>query len=236
MEIVALRALRDNYIYMWIKDGLASAVDPGEAAPVLKFLGSRGLKLNSIFLTHHHNDHIGGVPELLAHSPVAVFCSKYDQPRIPGVTGTFEGGDEFDVFGEKVKVIAVPGHTNGQIAYYFPRLQALFPGDTLFSAGCGRLFEGTMQEMHSSLTRLKQLPPSTKIYFGHEYTVNNLKFVLSRENNSEVQSYLHWAEQQIAAGHGTTPTTIERELKVNPFLAAHDLATFTEWRTARNSW
>jgi hydroxyacylglutathione hydrolase len=233
MRVEFARALRDNYIYFWIQGDRAAVVDPGEPEPVRKFLLGCGLTLDSIYLTHHHRDHVGGVEELLSESRVPVYSSEYDRGRLPFGTHGLKDGDTFQIFGQEARVIGVPGHTHGQIAYYFPRLAALFPGDTLFSAGCGRLFEGTPEQMFQSLAKLKRLPPETKIYFGHEYTVNNLKFVLSRERFSAAEEYLKLCEEKHTRGDPTTPTTIETELRVNPFFYLND---FEQFRAARDTW
>ncbi len=257
MTIHALPARKDNYIYILENGGTNSetsgsagastiaVVDPGAAEPVIAFIEKSGAKLTHIFLTHHHNDHIEGVGELIRRYSPEVFASKFDSTRIPGVTRTLVDGDKFEWQGEKVEVIAVPGHTHGQIAYYWPGLSAVFPGDTLFSCGCGRLFEGTAAEMQSTMIKLRQLPPATRIYFGHEYTMRNIAFLkqapaeianFSESARSQLSSYEAECEQKIARGEPTTPTTVARELEINPFFNSKTVEQFARVRELRNQF
>jgi hydroxyacylglutathione hydrolase len=236
IEFTTLNALTDNFVYVATAAGAAVVVDPGEAAPVLSFLSSRGLKLNAILLTHHHPDHVAGVAELLTLGPVPVYCSRADRPRIPGATRALDDGESFDVLGSEVEVIATPGHTSGHITYVFPREGAAFTGDTLFSGGCGRLFEGTAEQMFASLKKLAALPPETRVYFGHEYTLNNLAFIASRRASPELETYAAVCRAARSSGQPTTPSTVAVELKINPFLNATSVEDFREWREARNHW
>lgn len=236
LKIHTLRALKDNFVYVLAGPGHACAViDPGEAAPVKAFLAESGLKLAQILLTHHHRDHIGGVAEL-ATPGMTVSCSSYDHPRIPGSNLTLDEGSPFKVFGEKCEILALPGHTLGQIAYYFAGLNAIFTGDTLFTAGCGRLFEGTPGQMYASLQKIKALPPETEIYFGHEYSLRNLEFVLSRAPSPKIERYRDEMQARLENGGASTPTRLDVEVSVNPFLQAKSVAELAEWRTARDTW
>lgn len=239
MVIHTLHALKDNFVYVLAaKDGSCAVVDPGEAAPVRKFLDHKRLRLTTILCTHHHQDHIGGVEQLSREGHIEVWASRHDQPRIPGVTRTVGEGDKLELLGEPLKVLDVPGHTLGQIAYHFPKLEALFTGDTLFSGGCGRLFEGTPEMMFASLQKIKALPAATRIYFGHEYTLRNIEFIKHQLGKvpEELFEYEQRCRDSLAQGQATTPTTLAQELKINPFIYSNDLSKFTEWREARNTW
>lgn len=235
-ELHILRALKDNFIYAFVNGSECAVMDPGEAAPVERFLSERSLKLTRILLTHHHWDHVTGVPELAAKWKPEVWCSAYDLGRIAGASRAVEG--EVELYGERIRLLPMKGHTQGQIAYHFVDRKMIFVGDTLFSAGCGRLLEGTPDQMHESLKTLAALPPDTKVYFGHEYTVRNLAFVLHNDAvpRAAAERYLQESESNLARGEHTTPTTIATELEINPFLRAQSLAEFTRWRDLRNSF
>ena len=236
MTVETLRAHKDNFIYALVEGHECAVIDPGEAQPVLAFLNSRGLKLTHILCTHHHWDHVNGIPEILKQFPVPVWCSAHDQDRVPGQPAAVSGIQI--LFGREVHVLEVPGHTLGQIAYYIPDLRAVFPGDTLFSAGCGRLFEGSPQQMFSSMKKLATLPADTRVYFGHEYTLNNLKFVEANAaaDQDSLRAYQTECLRKIQADQDTTPSTLATELEVNPFLKARDVAEFTKWRELRDLW
>lgn len=213
-----------------------AVIDPGEARPVLRYLEASQRRLTHILCTHHHSDHIDGVPELVRKFAPEVWCSPYDFSRIPGAT-VKASGEKF-LGPEPVKVLEVPGHTLGQIAYFFPRLEALFPGDTLFSAGCGRLFEGTAEQMFRSMQDLRKLPSQTRVYFGHEYTLRNLEFVEHHHAmpKKQLETYRSVCEEKIQNGCPTSPSTLDVELSVNPFLAAKNVEEFKHWRSLRDTW
>jgi hydroxyacylglutathione hydrolase len=221
-EILALPAFDDNYIWLLRAAGHAAVVDPGDAAPVLRHLEASGDRLCAILVTHHHGDHVGGLAELLARFPVPVFGPGLE--NIPGVSRPLSGGESIEVaeLGIGFEIIAVPGHTRGHIAYYGPSLGAdgaLFCGDTLFGAGCGRLFEGSPAQMHESLARLAVLPAPTLVYCAHEYTQSNLRFALAVEPGSvAAQRRSELVASERAAGRATIPTRIAVELETNPFL------------------
>lgn len=222
IEILALPAFDDNYIWLLRADGHVAVVDPGDAVPVLGHLAQTGDRLCAILATHHHGDHVGGVAELLARFPVPVYGPALE--NIPGVTHPLCGGEHIELpeIGVGFDIIAVPGHTRGHIAYYGPSLAehgAVFCGDTLFGAGCGRLFEGTAAQMQASLARLTALPAPTLVYCAHEYTQSNMRFARAVEPGSiAVQQRSEKVTKDRAAGRATVPTRIRLELETNPFL------------------
>jgi hydroxyacylglutathione hydrolase len=236
LKIHVLPALKDNFIYILSDGRLCAAIDPGEAAPVEKFLAESGLRLETILCTHHHWDHIGGVEELKAKFNCDVLCSAYDFSRIKGADRALS--ERETILDTAVEVLPMPGHTLGQVAFYIPKLDAVFTGDTLFSAGCGRLFEGTPEQMFESLGRLKKLPVETKVYFGHEYTLRNLDFVEKYKgaDTMEIEAYRQECMSRVEHGQSTTPSSIETELKINPFMTAQDVGQFAKWRELRNTW
>jgi hydroxyacylglutathione hydrolase len=218
ISVTAIPAFSDNYIWLISTGGKQCAVvDPGDAKPVLNELKRQGLELAYILITHHHADHIGGVSELVKRCGATVF-GPHD-PRIPGQDCSFAEGESIHLptLDLEFQVIEVPGHTSSHIALYGHG--CLFCGDTLFSAGCGRLFEGTAEQMQSSLDKLAGLPASTRVYCAHEYTLSNCDFALAVEpDNSELIERASEVEASRAAGRITVPSALGQELAVNPFL------------------
>ena len=220
LQVTPVRAFTDNYIWLIHAPRNASevvAVDPGDAAPVERALAERQLSLGGILLTHHHADHVGGVANLLHNRRVPLFGPGTE--RLPGEPTRLRQGDHaaIEALGLEFSVLDIPGHTAGHIAYVGHG--ALFCGDTLFSGGCGRLFEGTPEQMVGSLAKLAQLPAETLVYCGHEYTVSNLKFGLAVEpNNTESARYLEECSNKRARDEATLPSSIRLERNVNPFL------------------
>src|SRR5574337_645827 len=217
MRIEAIPAFQDNYIWLLRQGGDAVVVDPGAAAPVLHRLARDDLRLRGILITHHHDDHVGGVAGLLCHFPVPVYGPAGED--IPLLTRRLTDGEHIRVLDghEGFTVIEVPGHTLGRIAYYDG--EHLFCGDTLFPCGCGRVFEGTMAQMHRSLSRLAPLPPVTRVYCAHEYSLANTRFALAAEpGNPRLQARRRWMEGRRQAGEPTVPSTLRDELDTNPFL------------------
>ncbi len=249
MKIVPVPCLSDNYAYLVLDSSEASAavVDPSETEPVLDALATAGVELAEIWLTHHHWDHVGGIDGLLAEvGEVRVRGSRYDldHQRIPHQTDGLTDGDRFTFGGFDVDIVEIPGHTLGAIGYVTEG--NLFSGDTLFIAGCGRVFEGTMQMMSESLAKLRKLAPQTKIWCGHEYTVSNLRFAQTVEpDNPDIQMAYELAREQRARGEFTVPGMLAAELRTNPFLRFDDpqvargrdpVATFTSIREAKNEF
>jgi len=216
-EIIRIPAFKDNYIWLLRKGASAAVVDPGDARPVLEVLQQKGLTLTSILVTHHHADHQGGVKDLLAHYPVEVFGPASES--ITGITQPLSGGETIRLIPleAEFKVLAVPGHTLGHLAFY--GCDSLFCGDTLFAGGCGRLFEGSPAQMFDSLTRLSAFPEQTAVYCAHEYTEANLRFALAVEpGNRLLRDRMDEVIVARAKGLATVPSTLALERTTNPFL------------------
>lgn len=228
IQVIPVPAFRDNYIWLIRLPGkqspdrspaLTAIVDPGDATPVLAALAAHHVQPSAILITHHHADHVGGVPELLRHFPVPVYCprgmqlSALDHPLHDGDTVLL-------VDGLDLRVIEVPGHTDDHIAYYGNGL--LFCGDTLFTGGCGRLFEGSAEQLHASLQKLAALPDETRIYCGHEYTLANLRFASRVEpDNRELAARLVETMRLRSHNFVTASSTLAEEKATNPFLRCH---------------
>jgi hydroxyacylglutathione hydrolase len=219
MRIHQIPLLRDNYGYLLVceKTNAAAIIDPSEAEPVRQRVEREKVNLTAILNTHHHRDHTGGNEGLLARGQLDVYGHSSDLGRIPGLTQGVDDGGEIRVGELRGVVLFIPGHTTGHVAYLFDN--ALFCGDTLFTAGCGRLFEGTPEQMHVSLRKLMALRNDTKIYCGHEYTESNLRFALTLEpKNPKVAARYERVQAQRARGVPTVPSTLEEEKETNPFL------------------
>jgi hydroxyacylglutathione hydrolase len=222
LEIRQIPILSDNYIYL-IREpgGQVAVVDPAGVTPVLQEAERLGWKITHILNTHHHMDHVGGNIELKWLTKCTIVGPSADPQRIPGVDIKVADGEVFQFGQAAAEVLFVPGHTRGHIAYWFKDSAALFCGDTLFSIGCGRLFEGTPAQMWESLSRLRQLPPETRVYCAHEYTQSNIRFALTVEpDNAALQRRAAEVQALRARGLPTVPSTLGEELAANPFLRA----------------
>jgi hydroxyacylglutathione hydrolase len=226
MDLSIIPVLDDNYIWLLAEGGQAWAVDPGVAEPVLEALHARNLTLAGILVTHHHADHIGGVPQLRTATDAAVYGPAHEP--VPPPYQPLAGGQTLEALGLTWRVLAVPGHTAGHLAYYAqPPQQApiLFCGDTLFCAGCGRLFEGTPAQMLASLDALAALPEATRVCCAHEYTLGNLRFAAAVEpDNADIAQHTAWCREQRAQGLPTLPSTLALERRINPFLRTREPA------------
>jgi len=223
--LVTIACLSDNYAFLLQdkKSGEVALIDVPEAAPIKAELAARGWKLNQIWLTHHHYDHVDGLPELLSDYPAPVYGATADAHRLPDLDVQLGEGDHFFLGDTKVEVIDVSGHTLGHIAFYVPAAGAAFTADSLMALGCGRLFEGTPDQMHASLSKTSSWPDETLICSGHEYTASNAKFALTvdPDNPALVERTAQIAKIR-AEGGFTVPSTLGLERATNPFLRSHD--------------
>jgi hydroxyacylglutathione hydrolase len=239
IQIIPVCAFTDNYCYLiHRKDSKRTMViDACEAAPIDAELKRRDLHLELIISTHHHHDHVGGNLELQKQTGAEIWCSLYDLQRVPGATRGLTDGEKTIFDGIETEVMMIPGHTLGQIALWMPNAEAVFVGDTLFSMGCGRIFEGSFAQMYASLQKIAALPPQTKIFFGHEYTLRNGAFAYSVDSeNPDIHARINEAAPLVEARKFVAAPTLSEELRVNPFLRAETLERFTELREARNNF
>lgn len=223
LDIRQIPVLKDNYVYL-IREGTSGAVgvvDPAVAAPVLAEAARLGWRITHVLNTHHHGDHVGGNLEIQAATGCTIVGPAHDPDRIPGMAIQVKDGDTYRFGNEAAQVFFVPGHTRGHIAYWFKESAALFCGDTMFSIGCGRLFEGTAQQMWASLSQLRALPADTRIYCAHEYTESNIRFAVTVEPaNAALRAYEAEVKTKRAANIPTVPSTLGLERSANPFLRA----------------
>ena len=239
MRIEIIKCLQDNYSYLIIdKNNLkACVVDPSEASPIINFVEKKKLKLVYILNTHHHYDHVGGNLELKRKYNSKVIGFKEDKKRIPGIDILVEDNQIWNEDNFEAKIYHVPGHTSGHIAFHFFKEKKLFIGDTLFSLGCGRIFEGTNEEMFNSLNRIKKIPDDTEIYCGHEYTLQNSKFCLTHDStNLNLKNKILEIERKLKHGLPTIPTFLKDELKCNIFLKAKDVKSFSKLRDLKDNF
>lgn len=238
MSIHIIPTLSDNYSYVLKYKNEAIIIDCGEATPVIGFLKNRNLHPASLLCTHHHPDHVDGIPELLSAFPdLKIYIPSADRSRIPFAQYFFKDNDSLSLNGLEILCLETKGHTKNHICFYIPELQALFSGDTLFSMGCGRLLEGTAEEMFHSLQNLKQLPDDTMVYCGHEYTLHNALFCLSQDkDNPDLQRRIEDVKTLREKGQPTLPVSLETEKKTNIFLKAQTLEDFTQLRKLRDNF
>jgi len=225
LTVEPVPCLSDNYSWLIYEptEGITAIVDPAEVEPIIAALGNR--KLDFILNTHHHWDHTGGNEALKAKYNCTIIGPKADAQRIPGIDIQLADSDRYKIGAADLICYDTPGHTSGHVTFFFPQAAALFPGDTLFSLGCGRLFEGTSAQMWTSLSKLKVLPAETKIYCAHEYTQSNARFALSIDGgNSDLVDFAAEIDEKRRNGEATVPSVLERELKCNPFLRPDSVA------------
>ena len=239
MKVEIIKCLQDNYTYLIIneKNNYACIVDPGDAEPVIDFIQKKNIKLKFILNTHHHYDHIGGNNDLKEKYKAKIVGFKDDKHRIPNIDILVENNQIWKGENFESKIIHIPGHTTGHICFYFSKEKMIFTGDTLFSLGCGRIFEGTYKQMYNSLNKLKTLPTSTKIYCGHEYTLNNSMFCLKYDkNNKNLGKKVLEINDKLKKNLPTIPSTIGEELACNIFLRAKNLEDFSKLRDLKDNF
>jgi len=221
VRVIPVPVLQDNYSYLVIDEDerVAAVVDCAEVDPVVAAARSEAVRITAVLATHHHFDHVGGNEEIARRIPVRIYGNADDAGRIPALTDGVRSGETVRLGRLSATVLFIPAHTSGHIAYHFARERSVFTGDTLFAAGCGRLFEGDPAQMMASLATLTALPDETRVYCGHEYTVRNLEFAATLEpSNRAIADKLAWARARRADGQPTIPTTIASERATNPFL------------------
>jgi hydroxyacylglutathione hydrolase len=223
LQIEQILVLKDNYVY-FVREPISGAVgvvDPSVAEPVLARAAALGWRITHILNTHHHNDHTGGNLEIKAATGCTVVGPRADRARIPGIDIDVGDGDTYQFGKTEARAFDIPGHTRGHIAFWFAEAEALFCGDTMFALGCGRLFEGTPQQMWTSLGKLRRLPDATRVYCGHEYTQANARFALTVEpDNLDLQKRSRRVDERRAQGLPTVPSLLGEEKRTNPFLRA----------------
>lgn len=224
LQVNRVNCLSDNYVWVLREpSGKTAVVDPSEAKPVAAALDQLGVRPDFILNTHHHWDHTGGNEELKQKYGLTIVGPQADRSRIPGIDVALGDGDTWDFGQLQMRVFDTPGHTRGHITLYFPKAEAVFPGDTLFAMGCGRLFEGTPQQMWDSLQKIKALPPQTLVFCAHEYTQANAKWAQAvNPHNEALKQRAQKVADLRAKGEATIPSTLEEELQTNPFLRPED--------------
>jgi len=239
MKIQIIPCLQDNYSYLIIdeKNNIACVVDPGEADPIIEYLKNTQIKLKFILNTHHHYDHVGGNQKLKEKYGANVIGYEGDKERIPGIDILVSDQETWIHENFEAKIIHIPGHTHGHICFYFHKDESVFTGDTLFSLGCGKIFEGTYAQMFDSLMKLKKLPKSTKVFCGHEYTLQNSKFCMAHDKNNEnLKAKINNVKIKLNAGLSTIPSTIKDELECNIFLRSNNVETFSKLRDLKDNF
>ena len=238
MLVETIRCLEDNFSYILIDQNKnACVIDPSESVPIINFVEKNNIKIKYILNTHHHYDHIGGNKEIKKKYNAKIVAYKNDLHRIPDVDISLKNNQIWTAENFKSKIIHIPGHTNGHICFFFENEKIAFTGDTLFSLGCGRIFEGTYEEMFSSLKKLKELPKETKIYCGHEYTLKNSEFCLKYDkNNKRLQNKINEIKNKVNNNIPTVPSTIDDEIACNIFLRAETLGEFSKLRDLKDNF
>jgi hydroxyacylglutathione hydrolase len=238
-DLGCIPALEDNYIWMLhcMATGQTAVIDPGVSGPVLNAFNNVGWPIHQVLTTHWHPDHVGGVAAIKEATDCSVAGPAAEADRIPGIDRQLREGDRISVGILEAEVWEVPGHTLGHIAYYFKDAELLFIGDTLFAMGCGRLFEGTAEQMFGNMVRLRDLPGKVEVYPAHEYTLSNARFALSQQpDDVALKHRLSEVEDMRSRGERTLPTTMAQEKATNPFLMAPDVAEFARLRSGKDSF
>ena len=239
MKVEIIKCLQDNYSYLLINEQNQNAcvIDPSEAKPIINFVEKKNINLKFILNTHHHYDHVGGNNELKKRYSAKIVGFKNDKNRIPNIDILVTNNQIWSNENFEAKIIHIPGHTSGHICFYFSKNKIAFTGDTLFSLGCGRIFEGTYEQMFASLNKLKKLPSDTKIYCGHEYTLKNSIFCLRHEkNNKNLEKKIFDIKDKLKNNLPTVPSTIGEELACNIFLRAKNLEDFSKLRDLKDNF
>jgi hydroxyacylglutathione hydrolase len=239
MIIETIPCLKDNYSYLIIdkSNNEACVVDPSEAKPIINFIQKSDLNLKYILNTHHHYDHVGGNLELKKKYNSMVVGFEGDKKRIPEIDILVKDNQVWKENNFEAKIFHIPGHTAGHIAYHFFKEKKIFTGDTLFSLGCGKIFEGTYQEMFNSLNKIKKLPKDTEIFCGHEYTLQNSNFcMLNDSKNSKLMKKITKIKEKIQKGLPTVPTMLSDEIECNIFLKAKDVKSFSKLRDLKDNF
>ena len=239
MLIQIIKCLQDNYSYLIIDETNLNAcvVDPSESKPIIDFVESNNINLKYILNTHHHFDHVGGNKELKKKYNSNVIGFKGDKDRIPEIDILVDDQNIWREGNFEAKIYHIPGHTSGHIAFHFFKEKKIFTGDTLFSLGCGRIFEGTYEQMFNSLKKIKTLPKDTEIYCGHEYTLQNSNFCITYDSgNLKLKNKISKIKEKLKNGLPTVPTILGDEIQCNIFLKAEDLQTFSKLRDLKDNF
>ena len=239
MKVQIIKCLQDNYSYLIIDETNLNAcvVDPSESKPIIDFVEGNNINLKYILNTHHHFDHVGGNKELKKRYGSKVVGFKDDKDRIPEIDIMVEDNQILKEENFEAKIYHIPGHTTGHIAFHFFKEKKIFTGDTLFSLGCGRIFEGTYEQMFNSLNKIKELPKDTEIYCGHEYTLQNASFCLANDQtNLRLKEKITKIKKQLENNLPSIPTTLADEIECNIFLKAKDLKSFSKLRDLKDNF
>tara|TARA_B100000579_G_scaffold264675_1_gene218216 strand:+ start:909 stop:1628 length:720 start_codon:yes stop_codon:yes gene_type:complete len=239
MKVEIIKCLKDNYSYLIIDEDkeIACVVDPSEAKPIIDYIENSNIKLKYILNTHHHYDHVGGNTELKKKYNSKVIGFKEDKDRIPGIDILVENNQIWKEDNFESKIYHIPGHTTGHIAFHFFKEKKVFTGDTLFSLGCGKIFEGTYEQMFNSLNRIKELPKNTEIYCGHEYTLQNANFCLANDtNNLKLKKKITKVKEKLNKNLPSIPTILADEIDCNIFLKAKDVDSFSKLRDLKDNF
>ena len=239
MKVEIIKCLQDNYSYLIIdkKTKNACVVDPSEAKPIIEYIENNKVNLKFILNTHHHYDHVGGNEELKKKYNSSVVGFKGDKDRIPEIDLLVENNQIWKKDNFEAKIYHIPGHTSGHIAFHFFKEKKIFTGDTLFSLGCGRIFEGTYEQMFNSLNKIKKLPIDTEVYCGHEYTLQNSNFCIAKDSqNLKLKEKITRIKEKLKNNLPTIPTTLADEIECNIFLKAKDVENFSKLRDLKDNF